>query len=484
MSGPTPPETSALGNGQGIDVLGLNNTIGGTVAADRNLASGNAAGSGVFIDGGSANVVQGNLIGTNAAGTAVLANGGGITLDNAPNNTIGGTAAGAGNVLSGSTYDGLVIYSTAASASIVQGNLIGTNAAGTAALANLRFGIYVLSPNNTIGGTVPGAANVISGNSLAGIDFGDSAVDNALQGNKIGVAIDGVSPLGNADDGVEFGDPSGGSGPDNGNVVGGTTPGTGNTIAFNDVGVAYGSGGVALGNSIFSNRFAGIEILGAASPSLTSVSVTSAGIQVSGSLSGAEASSDYRIEFFSNSELAANGTEQGRTFLGAITLHTAAAGATSFTANVNAPPAGQDFVTATATTFAGNQTSQFATPVVSDAAFTVTSTTESGNSLREAILAANAVPGTHTITFNIPANDPNHDYYRNDGVSGQVTLADVATTTATDDASIAGIDPDWPHSWYSIQLTSALAGHHQPDRHRRLCLNQARSPTPTPSARA
>ena len=131
--GTDPAGTSALGNGQGIDVLGLNNTIGGTVAADRNLASGNAAGSGVLIDAGSGDVVQGNLIGTNAAGTAALANGGGITLDNAPNNTIGGTAAGAGNVLSGSTNDGLVIYSTAASASIVQGNLIGTNAAGTSA---------------------------------------------------------------------------------------------------------------------------------------------------------------------------------------------------------------------------------------------------------------------------------------------------------------------------------------------------------------
>ena len=448
--------TSALGNGQGIHVLGLNNTIGGTNAADRNLVSGNAAGSGVFIEAGSGDVVQGNLIGTNAAGTAALANEGGITLDNAPNNTIGGTAAGAGNVLSGSTYDGLVIYSTAASASIVQGNLIGTNAAGTSALANLRFGVYVLAPNNTIGGTVAGSANVISGNSLAGIDFGDGAVDNALQGNKIGVALDGVSPLGNADDGVEFGDPFGGGEPDNGNVVGGTTPGTGNTIAFNYVGVAYGSGGVVLGNSIFSNSTVGIEIIGAASPALTSVAVTGAGIQVSGSLGGAQANSDYRIELFSNSELAADGTEQGRTFLGAITLHTVAAGATSFTADVNATPAGQDFVTATATTFAGDQTSQFARGVVSDAAFTVTSTTEAGNSLREAILAANAAPGTHTILFNIPANDPNHDYYRNDGVSGQVTLADVATTTATDDASIAGIDPDWPHSWYSIQLTSPL----------------------------
>ena len=37
-----------------------------------------------------------------------------------------------------------------------------------------------------------------------------------------------------------------------------------------------------------------------------------------------------------------------------------------------------------------------------------------------------------------------------------MTLANVTATTATDDTAIAGIDPDWPHSWWSILPTSAL----------------------------
>ena len=63
---------------------------------------------------------------------------------------------------------------------------------------------------------------------------------------------------------------------------------------------------------------------------------------------------------------------------------------------------------------------------------------------------------TDTITFNIPADDPGHVYYRDDGVAGQVTLANVAATTEADDASIADIDPDWAHSWYAIDLAGPL----------------------------
>jgi uncharacterized repeat protein (TIGR01451 family) len=454
--------TTALGNQDGIHVVGLNNTIGGTVAADRNLASGNAAGSGVLVATGSGNVVLGNLIGASAAGTAALANSGGITLIDAPNNTIGGTAAGAGNVLSGNTNDGLVIFSSTASGNIVQGNLIGTNAAGAAALANFRFGAFILAPSNTIGGAVPGSGNVISGNHTDGIVFGGRSIDNALQGNKIGVALDGASPLGNVGNGVFFGEPFGGiAPPDGGNVVGGTSPGTGNTIAYNFVGVRYSSGrpgNVVLGNSIFLNGSRGIENIGPdPSPTLASAVVSGSGIQAAGTLSGAQPNSDYRIELFSNIDLEPNGTAEGRTFLGAITTHTSAAGTSSFTGGVNTPPGGQNFVTATATLI-GGRTSQFATAVViaSDTTFTVTSTTESGNSLRQVIAAANAAPGAQTIQFAIPANDPNHLYYRNDGVAGQVTLAKVVTTTAANDASIADIDPDWPSSWYSIRPTSAL----------------------------
>jgi hypothetical protein len=81
--------------------------------------------------------------------------------------------------------------------------------------------------------------------------------------------------------------------------------------------------------------------------------------------------------------------------------------------------------------------------------------------LRQAIVDANAA-GTGTATnpdviqFALPANDPHHFYYKNDGVAGHVSLANVAATTAADDSTISDIDPDWAHSWWSIQPASAL----------------------------
>jgi CSLREA domain-containing protein len=83
-------------------------------------------------------------------------------------------------------------------------------------------------------------------------------------------------------------------------------------------------------------------------------------------------------------------------------------------------------------------------------------------SLREAIIAANNSNTVVLINFDIPADDshnlagPRHFYYADDGIQGQVTLANVTVTTASDDTAIVGIDPDWPHSWWSILPTSPL----------------------------
>jgi CSLREA domain-containing protein len=89
-------------------------------------------------------------------------------------------------------------------------------------------------------------------------------------------------------------------------------------------------------------------------------------------------------------------------------------------------------------------------------------------SLREAILAANNSSSVVAIRFDIPADDhnnlagpPRHSYYADDGVQGQVSLAKVRTTTASDDTALVGIpvdpiDPDWLHSWWSILPTSPL----------------------------
>lgn len=106
--------TQPLGNsGGGIQILASNsNTIGGTTAGSRNIVSANTN-IGIRIVGLTAvggapadsNTVQGNYIGTNASGQvqAGLANTqAGIQLGFSPTNTlIGGTTAGAGNIVAG-----------------------------------------------------------------------------------------------------------------------------------------------------------------------------------------------------------------------------------------------------------------------------------------------------------------------------------------------------------------------------------------------
>ena len=83
--------------------LGGSGTIGGTAPADRNVISGNTAGVRIESDN---NLVQGNLIGPTADGAAgvtpapaVAARPIGVQIVAGNNNTVGGSAAGAGNVI-------------------------------------------------------------------------------------------------------------------------------------------------------------------------------------------------------------------------------------------------------------------------------------------------------------------------------------------------------------------------------------------------
>ncbi len=184
--------TAAQANYQGLLITTGNNVIGGSTSAQRNVISGNTW-RGVMLDnaGGAAssNVIQGNYIGTNAAGTAALANSIGIYLSQSPNNTIGGLAAGQGNVLSGNTNFGLYLVFAGTTGTLVQGNTIGLNAARLAAVPNGSSGIEVCcggngATGNTIGGTAAGAANVIAGNTGNGIRVFNGAA-NAIQRNSI-----------------------------------------------------------------------------------------------------------------------------------------------------------------------------------------------------------------------------------------------------------------------------------------------------------
>ena len=198
--------TGASGNSTGVTISAgaTNNTIGGTTAGARNVISGNT-GTGVTITGNSttANVVAGNYIGVNAAGTAALANAGdGVRIQtNAHANTIGGAVAGAGNVISGNASDGVEITGANVHDNIVQGNFIGTNAAGTAAVGNTSNGVEITlgATNITVGGTAAGARNVISGNTGNGITItGTGTTGNVVAGNYIGTNAAGTAAIGNA----------------------------------------------------------------------------------------------------------------------------------------------------------------------------------------------------------------------------------------------------------------------------------------------
>src|SRR5262249_7986490 len=129
---------AALGNrGAGVLILGPNdNQVGRPNPEDRKLLSGNR-GDGVFITSSSlplfvtGNRVQNNYIGTDAQGTAPLGNGSaGVNLISADITSVGGTAAGARNVISGNNGTGVHIDGSGSTGNHVEGNYIGVDASG------------------------------------------------------------------------------------------------------------------------------------------------------------------------------------------------------------------------------------------------------------------------------------------------------------------------------------------------------------------
>src|SRR5688572_13279696 len=222
-----------------------NNTIGGTTPAARNLISGNSPGQGILIQSplSTGNVVAGNFIGTNAAGSAALNNSQGVLISDASGNTIGGTAAGVRNVISGNST-GISISVAGSTGNVVAGNFIGTNPAGTAAVANTT-GVSISAPSNTIGGTTVEARNIISGNTL-GISLTTGATLNLVQGNYIGLDPSGAAALVNAR-GVLIQ-----NGATN-NLIGGTTAGSRNIISGNSVGVFLLTNSTGVNNRVEGN---------------------------------------------------------------------------------------------------------------------------------------------------------------------------------------------------------------------------------------
>jgi CSLREA domain-containing protein len=270
LIGPGSDGSADLGNGnQGLHIQSgaANNTVGGTTAAARNVISGNSA-AGIFVGDptNTGNVIRGNYIGTKGNGAEALPNNSGVRIGFGANtNTIGGTAAGAGNLISGNSSWGIQVFTSASpnsSDNTIQGNLIGTTSSGNAALGNGSDGINIFeAANTTIGGSAAGARNVISGNGGEGVEIsGIGADSNTVAGNHIGLGSDGSTAISNGGNGVlltatDF------AGFATGNSIGGS--GQGNVISGN------GIDGIHIGGSRVENTTIQGNLIGLASDGST-----------------------------------------------------------------------------------------------------------------------------------------------------------------------------------------------------------------------
>jgi hypothetical protein len=270
-------DQGAHDNRIGTDGLGPN------PALERNVISGNVHQGVLLTDFGtdtdpvSGNLIAGNFIGTDPAGTHALGNGvHGVVLNpGATGNTVGGS--GLGNVISGNVVSGVVIGAT--SSNRVQGNLIGTDATGSAPLGNGYEGIGMFGAVSNLIGTDgdgngdAGEGNVIAASAQSGIEInGTGATQNVVAGNFIGTNSAAAAGLGNHNNGLTVDSGAhdnrigtNGLGPNpalEGNVISGnihtgivlsdfgtaTDPVSGNLIAGNFIGTDP-TGAHALGNT-------------------------------------------------------------------------------------------------------------------------------------------------------------------------------------------------------------------------------------------
>lgn len=184
---------ASAGNGITISGGAVGNQIGGSGSAG-NVISG-FGNIGIEVTFGShGNAIQGNLLGVNATASGVLASGAvGITLNGVSNTLIGGTAAGEGNTFGGFANTAIWILGGGASIS-VQGNFFGTDATQTASYANGTAIDIWNATSSTIGGTSAGAGNVIAHNTDSAIKVLSPSTGISILGNSIslntGLGID------------------------------------------------------------------------------------------------------------------------------------------------------------------------------------------------------------------------------------------------------------------------------------------------------
>jgi hypothetical protein len=346
-----------------VEGLVIHGFVNDTTQADQLSAGGN----GIVLFSGGGNVISGNILGSNN-GVGSPASGSGVLIGTSIGNVIGGTTPAARNILSGNGVAGVYVKDTLSLANVIQGNFIGTDVSGTAALGNQGSGIYLNDGNQTvIGGSTAAARNVISGNGFDGVSIGGSGT--RVEGNFIGTDVTGTAALGNGRDGVSIFNQSN-------NIVGGPLSGEGNVIAFNQQNGVNVITNVILnairGNSIFSNVGLGIDLNGdGVTPNdpndadgvnpfplpnhLQNFPVLGTAVSSNGSITitgiiNTNANVPIMIDFYASPAADPSGFGEGKTYLGALPVALdASSNNASFTAILPyILPAGQ-VITATAT---------------------------------------------------------------------------------------------------------------------------------------
>lgn len=409
---------AAKPNGEtGVAVnVGDNNIIGGTTATARNIISGNSSHGVLILGPASGNKVLNNYIGTDKTGAIALGNASdGVSLvsgsANVVNSIIG--SPGAGNVISGNTGFGVQFFGVG-TGNLIQANMIGADATGFFDLGNNSSGVAITNAaSNTVGGTTAGEGNVISGNNVNGVRINAAtATNNRVQGNLIGTASNGSSPLPNGSDGIYVLNSASNS------VIGVASGSGGNTIAFNGrngVLIETGTGNSILSNSIFSNSGLGIDLAPAGvtpndagdadsgANSLQNFPLLSAaaslgggGISIQGTLNSTPGAT-FTLQFFASDSCNASGNGEGQVFLGSATATTDPGGNAAFNVTLPAAAFAGQRITATATNAQGS-TSEFSACVTfgsADVAVTQTSSPA-------VVTAGNKITYTITVTNNGP----------------------------------------------------------------------------------
>jgi uncharacterized repeat protein (TIGR01451 family) len=334
---------------QGYGVSILHNPtdmlIGGATPAARNVISGNLAGVYVF-DNSFDNIVEGNYIGVDVTGTKAVPNvqegfiTGATTSSMTPagDTTIGGSVAGAGNVISGNTLDGIQIAGTSLGpngddqtdqGNFILGNFIGTDATGKVAIPNGGDGIDLISgaTNNIIGGSAPGSGNLIANNTQNGIlidpgtGSGNKTIANTILSNGgsgvrintgSGNRISQNSIFGNGDLGINLQN----AGPNlNSNC---NSSNTGANNLQNAPSLTAGSGTAFISATATDPN-------GNTSEFSNAVAASASGnmLDLLGSFNSTP-STTYTIEFFSSTAADPSGYGEGQTYLTSTSVTTAA----------------------------------------------------------------------------------------------------------------------------------------------------------------